>query len=88
MKKRELIDQPALLALLRAEVQASGGQAGFARRADVSQAYVADLLAGKRSPGPKILRAMGLERVTMYRPVSGEDALTEAQRRARNNELR
>ena len=65
----KLINLDKLLALLSAEVAGLGGQSRFAQSAGVSQAYVADILAGKRSPGPKILAALGFEKVTLYRPV-------------------
>jgi len=34
---------------------------------NVSAAYVCDVLAGRRDPGEKILDALGIERITLYR---------------------
>ena len=69
----KLISLDKLLSLLAAEVASVGGQAQFAKSADCSQAYVADILAGKRSPGPKILKALGFEKVIRYAH-AGQDA--------------
>ena len=33
----------------------------------ISPAYLSDAMRGNREPGPKILDALGLERVVMYR---------------------
>lgn len=62
----KLINLDSLLSLLSAEVAGAGGQARFAKSAGCSQAYVADILAGKRSPGPKILKALGFKKVIRY----------------------
>lgn len=70
----KLINLDSLLSLLSAEVSSVGGQKQFANSAGVSQAYVADILAGKRSPGPKILRALGFEKVILYRYAHADKA--------------
>lgn len=55
-----------VLELLRREVEASGSQEAFAEKADVSQQYVGDILRGQRTPGKKILDAVGLEKHVVY----------------------
>jgi transcriptional regulator with XRE-family HTH domain len=41
--------------------------ADFAKELKVSPGYLRDILHGHREPGPKILEALGLERVVTYR---------------------
>lgn len=41
--------------------------AELARELEVSSAYLSDVMNGNREPGPKILDALGLERVVTYR---------------------
>lgn len=41
--------------------------AELARELEVSPAYLSDVLNGNREPGPKILDALGIERVVSYR---------------------
>ncbi|HEY9611232.1 hypothetical protein [Allocoleopsis sp.] len=45
----------------------AGLQAAFAQDNDLSAAYVNDVLRGRREPGKKILDAVGVERITVYR---------------------
>ncbi len=40
-----------------------------ARKWNVSPAYLSDVLNGYRSPGQKLLDAVGFEKVTIYREV-------------------
>jgi hypothetical protein len=51
-------------ALLRQRVDTEGSALAWSRRHGMSTAYVLDALAGRRSPGPAILRALGLEKET------------------------
>lgn len=44
-----------------------GGQSTFARRGGISRVYVTAVLSGKQLPGPKLLGAMGYEKVVLYR---------------------
>ena len=44
----------------------AGGVNAFARMYHVSPAYVSSALSGKRTFGPKILKALSLKRVTSY----------------------
>lgn len=63
MKRRQLtLDD--VITLLRRE--ADGRQVEFALRAGVTQQYISDILRGKREPGPKILDALGLQKVIVY----------------------
>lgn len=58
-----------VLDILQDDITASiDGQAAWARSKGVSAAYVNDVLKGRRDPGPKILDALGFERVVTYRP--------------------
>jgi hypothetical protein len=54
--------------LLRQAVEAAGSQRQWATVAKVSPVYVSDVLAGRKAPGSKILAALKLERVVLYRP--------------------
>lgn len=46
----------------------AGLQVAFAQYNELSAAYVNDVLRGRREPGKKILDAVGVERITVYRP--------------------
>ena len=48
------------------------GQAGVADELKISQAYLCDVLAGRRSPGKKILDSLGIARLTTYKNLSDE----------------
>jgi len=56
-----------VLRLLRKSCDDIGTVRAWALANDVSPQYVGDVLAGKRSIGPAILRALGIEAVTTYR---------------------
>lgn len=66
-----MITHDELVALIRAAVKEAGSQRALARQWSVAPAYVTDLLRGLRDPGPKILEAMGYERVVLYRKLEG-----------------
>jgi transcriptional regulator with XRE-family HTH domain len=53
--------------LLRAAVDKAGTQTAFAKKHGISIAYVNDVLQGRRQPGDKILKALGLESQVTYR---------------------
>lgn len=55
------------LALLRARIEAANSQKLAADALGVSEAYLSDIVRGHKAPGPKILNALGLERVVTYR---------------------
>lgn len=63
-----------VLKLLREACAAAGSQAAFARLANVTPAYIGDILAGKRRPAGPVLRALGV------REKPREYELTEAKR--------
>ena len=56
-----------IVRMLGRACQEAGGQARWAKLNDVSQAYISDVLAGKRDPGDKILAGLGIERIVTYR---------------------
>jgi hypothetical protein len=56
------------LQILKARL-GKGSQAELARELDVSPQYLHDVLNGRREPGRKILKALGVERVVSYRPL-------------------
>lgn len=55
---------------LRMSVNASGGQAAWAEKHEISTAYVNDVLKGRRLPGDKITQALGLEKALLWRTPS------------------
>ena len=51
---------------LRQAIEASGlSQRTYAQNIGVSQAYVSDVLAGKRSASERVLSALGLRRIVV-----------------------
>lgn len=52
--------------ILREACRKAGTPATWADKHGVSQAYVSDTLNGRREPGPKILRALGLVSAPNY----------------------
>jgi transcriptional regulator with XRE-family HTH domain len=50
-----------------------GSQKQFAEQHDLSQAYVSDVLSGRREPGEKFLSAIGAERVVCYKLLAASD---------------
>lgn len=54
---------------LRRACKKAGSQKAWAEQAQVTGAYVNDVLKGKRDPGDAILKTLGLERVVVYRKV-------------------
>ncbi len=60
------IDASPVIEALQAEVAKTGSQAAAAKKLGITGAYVSDLLAGKREPGGKVLRALGFLRVVRY----------------------
>lgn len=61
----------AVRRLLRAECIKAGSQMAFAKQAGVSLSFVNDVLMARRSPGPSICSALGLERIVGYRKIKG-----------------
>lgn len=54
-----------VLSALREAVETAGSQRAYATKLGVSQAYLADVLHGRRSPGQRVLSALGLKRITV-----------------------
>lgn len=54
-------------AALSRECEAAGGQKAWADAHNISQQYVCDVIGGSRQPGPTMRKALGLERVTLYK---------------------
>lgn len=64
------LDLDEVMSALRDAVAAAGSQRAAADRMGVSQAYLADVLHGRRAIGGRVLDALGLERVTLIVPVA------------------
>lgn len=56
---------------LRAAIREAGSQKAYAEQHKLSEAYISDVLRGRREPARKILEALGLVRVVGY--VAAED---------------
>ncbi|QSJ18976.1 hypothetical protein JYQ62_09660 [Nostoc sp. UHCC 0702] len=50
------------------ESKYAGLQVAFAQDNELSATYVSDVLKARREPGKKILEAVGVEKITVYRP--------------------
>lgn len=64
-----LLTRAEVLGLIRAEINGSPA-AEWARQNGVSQQQLSDVLNGNRTPGPKVLKPLGLEKVVGYRRAS------------------
>ena len=53
----------------RNKTTSQASQAAFAKGLGVSSSYLNDVIRGRRRPGPKLLKALGIQRVVSYRPV-------------------
>jgi hypothetical protein len=56
-----------VLERLRTAIDAAGGQRKFAEQHGFTPAYVHDVLYGKRALADRILAAIGVERLVVYR---------------------
>ncbi len=52
--------------LLRKACERAGGQAAWARQHQISETYVCDVMQARRSPGPSVLKALGLRAQIVY----------------------
>lgn len=52
--------------ILKQKVTAAGGLHALSRASGISTSYLGQILAGSRQPGRKILRWLGMERLTSY----------------------
>jgi hypothetical protein len=66
MSKDEFVDTKDVKELLR-KAQGSRSIAELSRDINCSTAYVSDFYAGNRTPGPKILNYLGLEKQVVYK---------------------
>lgn len=64
------LSEADVLALLGRTCSEVGGVNAFARLHRLSPAYVSSVLSGTRTLGPKMLRSLGLRRVTFYEKAS------------------
>lgn len=64
------LTQDEFLGLIRDDVDVEGSQKALAVKLDVSEAYLSDVLRGRRSAGNKILSRYNLRAVTSYEPTA------------------
>lgn len=60
--------RPAVIQKIQRIIEEQGTQKGAAELLGVSEAYLSDLLKGRRDPGKKILDKLGLESSVVYTP--------------------
>lgn len=60
-----------VLTMIRKACDRAGGQSAWAEKIGTTAQKVSDVLARRREPGPKLLSALGLERLpTEYRRIA------------------
>lgn len=64
-----VIQYETFMKRLREYVDEHGSQKAASLAFDCSPQYLGDVLNGKAEPGPLILRAMGYERVVLYKEI-------------------
>ena len=62
------LTQEEFLGLIRDEADAEGSQKALAAKLEVSEAYLSDVLRGRRAAGNKILSRYNLRAETSYVP--------------------
>jgi transcriptional regulator with XRE-family HTH domain len=62
----ETFTESEVRAMLREECADRGGQKQFAERAGVSEQYICDILAGRRSPTGPVAEALGMKRIFVW----------------------
>jgi hypothetical protein len=68
MKRRpRLLEHDEVIKLLRSEVAKSGSQRKWAKENDVTRVVVCRVLGGHARVQPKIIEALGLEEIRVYR---------------------
>jgi hypothetical protein len=67
MPQSEFLRFEDVVILLRAEIAAAGSQSEWARKHGVDRATLSAALAGRRNLQPRVLEALRLEQVTVYR---------------------
>jgi len=71
-----MLTEQQVISQLRAAASQAGSQRAYAETIGVSEAYLSDVLAGRRTPGPKVLTALGLEAVVLFRSAGESDYST------------
>jgi hypothetical protein len=69
MERSKLLVYEDVMKLLRADIAAAGSQSEWARKKRVDRSVVNTALSGRGTLQPKILTALGLEAMTVYRRV-------------------
>lgn len=59
--------------LLKDAIAQSGSARAWASQNKVSEPYLSDVAWHRRDPGPKILEALGLEKVVRYRRIVADE---------------
>jgi hypothetical protein len=67
--KYEYLTVDQVRELLRKGCEEAGGQSAWARKHGLAQPFVSDVLKGKREPGDKLCKALGIEREIRFAPV-------------------
>ncbi len=63
-----MLNEAELIKHIESLVYMAGGQKAAARSMGISPQYLNDVLQGRRSPGPKLLQAIGYTKAeTLYR---------------------
>lgn len=70
MRNMERVGLEQVIALIERQCRELGSANAFARRHQISPAYLSDILSRKRLPGQKALKAMGLRKITLYERVN------------------
>jgi len=66
-----ILDVNGLLGRLEHLCEKEGSQYQWATKHKLSPVYVSDVLRCKRAPGPALLEAMGMKKVTLYTTKAG-----------------
>jgi DNA-binding transcriptional regulator YdaS (Cro superfamily) len=64
-----MLSTQGLYARLGKACEEAGGQSAWARRHGLSPQFVCDVVNGRRDPGPKMCRALGVAEVTMFKVI-------------------
>jgi DNA-binding phage protein len=62
-----ILDLPGVLRLLQREIDRSGGQTAWAKKAGIDRTHINKVLHGSREPGNRILEVLKLEKVYRQR---------------------
>lgn len=57
--------------MVRIGIEVEGSQKAYAKLVGLSESYLSDVLNRRRDISPRILKHLGLERVTYYRRIDG-----------------